>query len=149
MSFKYVIISLMLLIELLKLFTSANFFFNCCSNSYFQMVRLGIVDLFSAPFRWDKFKQIYGGKALYQYDRIYSLQVMMTKLLRDVEIQKRFQRLLHFPELVLGFLKSFFAIFFYTSSRFLPKFLKKSLRPSACIVLSLTVIDLFLLQIEQ
>ena len=76
------------------------------------MVRLGIVDLFSAPFRWDKIKQIYLGKALCQYDRNYSLQVMKTKLLRDVEMQKRFQRLLHFPELVLAFLK-----------RFLPSFL--------------------------
>ena len=47
------------------------------------------------------------------------------------------------------FFISFFAIFFVTLSLSLPRFLKKSLNPPATIVLSLTVTDFILLQIEQ
>ena len=48
-----------------------------------------------------------------------------------------------------GFFKTFFAIFLEAINHFLPRFLKNSPRPSTCIVLSPTVIDFFLLQIEQ
>ena len=48
-----------------------------------------------------------------------------------------------------GFFVTFFDIPFVTLSLFLPRFLKKSLNLYASIVLSLTVIDFFPLQIEQ
>ena len=50
---------------------------------------------------------------------------------------------------LVGLLKTFFAEFFDTLSLFLPQFLKKSQNLPACIVLSLTIIDFFLLQIEH
>ena len=48
-----------------------------------------------------------------------------------------------------GLLNTFFAILFDTFNPFLPRFLKKSPRPSAFIVSIETVIDFFRLQIEQ
>ena len=47
-----------------------------------------------------------------------------------------------------GLLKAFFANYVDTLGPFLPRDLKKSIRPSACIVLPETVIDFLLLQIE-
>ena len=48
-----------------------------------------------------------------------------------------------------GFFNTFYAISFDTFNPFLPRFLKKSARPSDCITLSPTIIDFFLLQIEH
>ena len=48
-----------------------------------------------------------------------------------------------------GFFKTIFAIFFEALSPFLPRFLRNSPRTSACIVLALTVIDCFLIHIQQ
>ena len=42
-----------------------------------------------------------------------------------------------------GFFKSFLANFLPTSTELLPRLLKKSVKPSASIVLSLTIIDFF------
>ena len=48
-----------------------------------------------------------------------------------------------------GLDRTFFATLFDTLSPFLPRFLKKSARPSAFIVLSLTIIDFIQLQITH
>ena len=47
------------------------------------------------------------------------------------------------------FFKRILASFFHILRPFIPMFLKKSSKPSASIVLSLTVIDFFLFQIEH
>ena len=69
LSGKYTIICLMLLICLLKLLTSFNFFSTLCSKPLFSLVRLGIVDLFSLPFKWYKIKQIFRDISLCPCDR--------------------------------------------------------------------------------
>ena len=48
-----------------------------------------------------------------------------------------------------GFLSALVANFLLALAEIFPNFLKKLPSPSACIVLSLTVIDFFWLQIEQ
>ena len=54
LSLMYVIISLMLLIWLLKLFTSFNFFSNLRSKSIFSKMLMGLIYLFSLPFIYHK-----------------------------------------------------------------------------------------------
>ena len=81
LSLKYVIISLML-IELLKLLTSVNFFFSRCSKSKFCLVvHSGIIYLFFVPFKWYKVKQIFRDINLFLCDKTLKLQVDLMKLL--------------------------------------------------------------------
>ena len=72
----------------------------------------------------------------------------MIKLFSGFEKQKHYQRLLQFQELFLGFWIRFLP-FFDTFDPFSPKILKMPPKPSAWKVLSETVLDFFLLQIEQ
>ena len=73
----------MLLIELLKLLISFNFFFNRCSESIFLFSNDadGLnLSVFCSIFI-GKILQIYPSKIVFQYDKFLSLQVMMIKLL--------------------------------------------------------------------
>ena len=70
LSLKYVIISLLLLIDILKLMTSFNFFLMVVLNQYFQKVRLGIIDHIFGPLKWHRIKQIFPRKSLFQYDKV-------------------------------------------------------------------------------
>ena len=152
----------MLLIEQKKLTTSFISFSNRCSKSILVVPPESLWLSSSSgadcrwveswlqfvPFRWQKINKTHLRKALYQYDKKFINSGNDDKAafgLLDENAVPTFVTISTAPP---GFSKTLFAIFFEAFSPFQPRYLKKSTKPSAAFVLTLTVIDFFQLHIE-
>ena len=93
----------MLLIELIKLFTSF-FFLISVPNQYFLVVQMGEFCLFFVPFRWYKIKQIFRDKFL----------PVLSKIINSGNVDKA----------ALGYLEAAAAAMFAVISKALPGFFK-------------------------
>ena len=133
----------MLLLELSKLLTLFKFFPASVLDQYFLIVVLmGIALLVFVPFRCHKIKHFSRGvKQNRYYEKlsillmltIHFLRVLLAAVVAKFDVKSKARE---------GFFDTFLAFFRYISP-FLSKFLKKSPKPSAFIVLSLTLLGLF------
>ena len=110
------------------------------------MVLIGIIYLFFVPFRWHKSQNFAESQPSSCVKEVDHLWYWWQNRLR-VSRSKSSTNVFSICESSSRALKTFFAIFSDLLTPFSPRFLRKSLRPTACIVLSETIKDFFPSQI--
>ena len=111
------------------------------------MVQMGIICQFFAPFRWYKTKQIVVNTIPFPFDQILFTSGNGDEAglgHREANPLPTFRPISKAWACLLSTLLANSLLFL---AEFLPRFLKKSLRPSTSVVLSLTILAFFLLQI--